>query len=88
MLTLRARLNRRAGEDRVPSRAAEDGYAQPARPIRVILARDEELGLHADDDDSGGERDDVPAVQFPPPAYGLWRSSVVCWIGASPPPGK
>jgi hypothetical protein len=36
-------------------------------PIRVALARDEEAaGIES------------PATKIPPPAYGLWRESVVC----------
>lgn len=54
------------------------GFAQPTQPIPVVLARDEELGLH---DDNGrvvedGENTDE-ALPPPPPAYGLWRNSVV-----------
>lgn len=43
------------------------GYAIPRRPIRVVLARDEEAaGLESE------------ATKTNPPAYGLWRESVVC----------
>jgi len=43
------------------------GYANPPRPIPVALARDEEAaGIESE------------ATKFPPPAYGLWRESVVC----------
>lgn len=42
-------------------------YAMPRRPIRVVLAQDEEI--------SGTESD---ATKLTPPAYGLWRESVVC----------
>lgn len=59
--------------ERVPSQENEEGFARPRAPIRVILARDEELGFH-DDETSGATRE---TVQHPPPAYGLWRSSVV-----------
>lgn len=42
------------------------GFANPPRPIRVALARDEEAaGIECE------------ATKFPPPAYGLWRESVV-----------
>lgn len=42
------------------------GYANPPQPIRVALARDEEAaGIESE------------ATKFPPPAYGLWRESVV-----------
>lgn len=43
------------------------GYATPAVPIRVVLARDEEA--------VGAEH---AATKAPPPVYGLWRNSVVC----------
>lgn len=43
------------------------GYAVPRRPIHVILAQDEEAaGM------------DNVANKLEPPAYGLWRESVVC----------
>lgn len=71
MLAMHARQQNRTG--RVPSEADENGFAQPQRPIRVILARDEELGLH--DNEEGPITSSVPP---PPPAYGLWRCSVVC----------
>ncbi|KAJ9326522.1 hypothetical protein DTO027B5_248 [Paecilomyces variotii] len=54
--------------DRPPSQAGPMGYATPPRPIHVILARDEELG---EDVRNAGNK-----VTHPPPAYGLWRSSV------------
>ena len=42
------------------------GYAMPSRPIRVTLARDEEAaGIESE------------ATKAEPPAYGLWRESVV-----------
>ncbi|CAF9920481.1 hypothetical protein IMSHALPRED_004918 [Imshaugia aleurites] len=55
----------------------EAGYAQPRQPIPVVLARDEQLGLH-DDNDGVEEAEEAEAVALPPPppAYGLWRSSV------------
>ena len=48
------------------------GFAQPARPIRVILARDEEMGFGEE-----GEAGKETAPPPPPPVYGLWRGSVV-----------
>ena len=42
------------------------GYAMPRRPIRVVLAQDEEA--------TG--REEV-ANKLTPPAYGFWRESVV-----------
>jgi hypothetical protein len=43
------------------------GYAIPRRPIRVVLAQDEEaVGIESSE-----------AAKLTPPAYGLWRESVV-----------
>ncbi|GFF28100.1 ER degradation-enhancing alpha-mannosidase-like protein 1 [Aspergillus udagawae] len=53
--------------NRIPSRVGPMGYAQPDRPIQVTLAGDEEALVY------GTVREKVTA---PPPAYGLWRSSV------------
>ena len=53
----------------------EAGFAQPKQPIPVVLARDEENNsdrVQVDEDDIDR------ALPPPPPAYGLWRSSVVC----------
>ncbi|KAE8351547.1 hypothetical protein BDV28DRAFT_136834 [Aspergillus coremiiformis] len=55
--------------NRIPSRAGPTGYAQPERPIPVVLAGDEEN--LADTNSPSREK-----VAPPPPAYGLWRSSV------------
>jgi hypothetical protein len=52
--------------DRVPSMVGRDGFAHPQHPIRVITVHDEEVA------ESLGA-----ATLPPPPAYGLWRSSVV-----------
>lgn len=47
------------------------GYAIPRQPIRVVLARDEEAaGIESE------------ATKLQPPAYGLWRESVVSFIPA------
>lgn len=61
-----------------PLNAGEEAeFEQPRHPIPVVLARDEELGLH--DDNGGAEDEDTDkALPPPPPAYGLWRNSVVC----------
>lgn len=53
-------------------------FAQPRQPIPVVLARDEELGLHNDNNGGVEDEDTDEALPPPPPAYGLWRSSVVC----------
>jgi hypothetical protein len=51
----------------LPSMIGPGGYANPVVPIRVALARDEEAaGIESE------------ATKLPPPAYGLWRESVVC----------
>ncbi|KAF1973641.1 hypothetical protein BU23DRAFT_568044 [Bimuria novae-zelandiae CBS 107.79] len=66
----------------IPNMTGPEGF-HPVRPIRVHLARDEELAdaYTSDEEDAvegagldadGGEKD----VKLPPPAYGLWRSSV------------
>lgn len=60
--------------NRVPSTVGPLGYAQPERPIPVILARDEEI--IAGDQEAG-------KVMPPPPAYGLWRGSVVSVPGCA-----
>lgn len=47
---------------------ASRGYAVPSRPIPVVLARDEEAcGVESE------------ASKMEPPAYGMWRESVVSW---------
>lgn len=64
-------LNPRKQQDlelRLPPMTRTGGYANPAAPIRVALARDEEA--------AGIENN---ATKRPPPAYGLWRESVVCY---------
>lgn len=71
MLVLRAR--RQKERHQVSNHFDGDGFAQLREPIRVILARDEELGLH----ESNGEDSSQARVASPPPAYGLWRCSVV-----------
>lgn len=53
-------------EQRLPSMIGPGGYANPENPIRVALTRDEEaVGIESE------------ATKIPPPAYGLWRESVV-----------
>ncbi len=56
---------------RVAGRMVMGGYANPDRPIQITLVRDEEVVADAPEEDQG------KAVLPPPPAYGLWRSSVV-----------
>lgn len=51
---------------RLPQMFGPGGYAVPSRPIPVVLARDEEaVGIEG------------AAAKSMPPAYGLWRESVV-----------
>ncbi|KNG90299.1 hypothetical protein ANOM_001807 [Aspergillus nomiae NRRL 13137] len=68
MVTLRGSRSTMA-MNRIPSRAGPTGYVQPERPIHVILAGDEETLTQ----NNGASREKVTP---PPPAYGLWRSSV------------
>jgi hypothetical protein len=63
----------------MPNMTAQEGF-QPIVPIPVRLARDDQLELGPDSDSendmtdpSDPEKDVLPP---PPPAYGLWRSSV------------
>jgi len=50
----------------LPDMIGPSGYANPATPVQVTLARDEEAaGIESE------------ATKYPPPAYGLWRESVV-----------
>ena len=57
-------------EQQRPPMIGPRGYANPAEPIRIALVRDEEAaGIESE------------ATKFPPPAYGLWRESVVCFSG-------
>lgn len=72
MLLLNPRTDIEQGV-RVIDRAESEEYAQPEQPIRVVLARDEEIGISGTDDSVG--EDDGPTP--PPPAYGIWRCSVV-----------
>lgn len=61
----------------IPSMTGPDGF-KPIVPIRVHLARDEEAGIVDDALDSETEISDPEkdVLPPPPPAYGLWRSSV------------
>ncbi|KAK5243041.1 hypothetical protein LTR16_008140, partial [Cryomyces antarcticus] len=50
----------------------DDNDFTPTTPIRVHLARDEEVAIG----DVQTEKDDEMDLAMPPPAYGLWRCSV------------
>ncbi|OJD35854.1 uncharacterized protein BKCO1_1500055 [Diplodia corticola] len=71
------------GDDgpRIPEVTGPDGF-QPDRPIRVHMARDEELGEEEEEDDDddrtlhGAMDPEKEVLKAPPPAYGLWRCSV------------
>ncbi|KAF2714032.1 hypothetical protein K504DRAFT_473188 [Pleomassaria siparia CBS 279.74] len=65
---------------RIPNMTGPEGF-RPIRPIQVHLARDEELGDtdledELDREDEAAEAEKEKKVMLPPPAYGLWRSSV------------
>ncbi|EED12635.1 conserved hypothetical protein [Talaromyces stipitatus ATCC 10500] len=67
------------GLHRIPSVVGPLGYAQPAQPIHVVLARDEEIvieGAAADANNNNPSAVTGTKLTPPPPAYGLWRSSV------------
>lgn len=69
----------------IPGKHGPEGF-QPDEPVRVHLVADEENALdiekdvcHVDGDRKANEstKDGKGKVKVPPPAYGLWRSSVV-----------
>lgn len=66
LLFLPRNANDANGESPLPSMVGPGGFTIPRSPIRVALARDEE---------AVGEESE--ATKVPPPAYGLWRESVV-----------
>lgn len=72
-------LNPPSEEQRfVPNMSGAEGF-QPIIPIRVHLQRDEEATLESEGAlESDGNADDSEKHMLPPPppAYGLWRSSV------------
>ncbi|KAI4172012.1 MAG: hypothetical protein LQ343_003921 [Gyalolechia ehrenbergii] len=72
MLNLRLRNRTKRHIKGVPSAADDEELARPQTPIPVILARDEEIGLH----ENSSQNDSIRSMQPPPPAYGVWRSSV------------
>lgn len=70
---------RESSRPRFPAMAGPEGF-QPIVPIRVHLARDEEAGTLSEgeltDDNTDVEDIEKSTLPPPPPAYGLWRSSV------------
>jgi hypothetical protein len=61
----------------IPSIAGPEGFT-PDVPIPVQLARDEEIGVQTED--GMFEEEKMGALKVPPPAYGLWRCSVVSFL--------
>jgi hypothetical protein len=68
------RSNSARRHNRIPSTAGPEGF-KPNRPIPVQLARDEEIA--AMDEEGTLHEEKLEALKQPPPAYGLWRESVV-----------
>lgn len=65
--------------NRILSRMGTGGYAEPDRPIPVVLAADEEIMAES----NGASPTTQEKLTAPPPAYGLWRSSVVSVVSSS-----
>lgn len=66
LLIFRPKPTEERRRSRLPNMYGPSGYAVPRQPIRVLLARDEEAaGIESE------------ATKMNPPAYGLWRESVV-----------
>lgn len=69
LLIFRPKPTEERRRSRLPNMYGPSGYAVPRQPIRVLLARDEEAaGIESE------------ATKTNPPAYGLWRESVVSEI--------
>ena len=67
----------------LPVRQDRDGFAQPVKPLRVFLARDQELGNAREPDTPDSDVLQTPTLSSPPPAYGRWRCSVVFSLNRS-----
>lgn len=66
LLVFRPKPNEERRRNHLSQMYGPGGYAVPRQPIRVVLARDEEAaGIESE------------ATKMNPPAYGLWRESVV-----------
>jgi hypothetical protein len=76
LISLRSNLKRLGGSQRV-RRDYRSGY-RPSKPIRVHMVSDENLTSTHEVVDDPVVAEKVVGVKPPPPAYGLWRSSVVC----------
>lgn len=72
IMVLRPPRERRRGL--IPSIAGPEGFT-PDVPIQVQLARDEEIAAQTEEGIVDEEK--LEALTQPPPAYGLWRCSVV-----------
>ena len=70
---LRQRIEQR--RQRHAARHPERTNFTPDVPIRVHMAQDEEITVGIEDELL---TEKVSTAKPPPPAYGLWRSSVVC----------
>lgn len=74
LLMYRGDLPSRGGMGRTQHYLSPGGYAVPQEPIPVVLAQDEDVREAAED-----------VNKITPPAYGLWRGSVVSsnrlWTG-------
>lgn len=66
LLMYRGDLPSRGGMGRTQHYLSPGGYAVPQEPIPVVLAQDEDVREAAED-----------VNKITPPAYGLWRGSVV-----------
>lgn len=73
VLTVRPNKRQRTRRPAIPEVVGPGGF-KPDVPIRVAMARDEELASVEEDDSIGDEK--LEALKQPPPAYGLWRCSV------------
>lgn len=76
MLVVKARKREQlVQQGQLPEMLGPGGYAIPREPIPVVLARDEEAaGIESE------------ATKTGPPAYGVWRESVVCTGPQQSPP--
>ncbi|KAI9877003.1 MAG: hypothetical protein M1830_005069 [Pleopsidium flavum] len=66
---------------RVANRTGAGGFAQPEQPIRVVLARDEEIGISGTGDYLGGSKDQT----IPPPAQQKADPNLLHWQHAMHP---
>lgn len=72
LVAKRRKREQAAHQSPFPDMQGLGGYAIPPEPIPVVLARDEEAaGIESE------------ATKAGPPAYGMWRGSVVCATSTS-----